>query len=557
MPLSALLLAVISGAASTNDRRARLHELWNRLGIAPPAPVSDLATRLRHAFATYLDDGPDDPTMAMVLVDQLSIESTNPTLRHDPEPLFPGSRYGIRFPVPGAHHPDERHVDWLVREMKRRRAGGDAFSSVLTAWSGIRDWVLAENVDLRSVHYGEAWDRAARWHATLRTGLGYRRPIPDTALIVARFPDGGTIQRLMTKKDFAAEGTSMGHCVGGSIDRATGLAPGDSHFWQETRDGTGAIYSVRDPSGTPQATIEVELRMAYPARDHPPTFFQVAQTQGPNNGPVEDDLARAFAWTLIHLAPVGFIHEAMIPIDPPWLPRVLITLGDRGWRIDKGVSLEPVLVFSRAFAQLHTGPDPASLKALHQSVDLTHGEVVRVLNHMDRVFPKNIGFDVPLVDPDFPHPFEARNHHGTLVPGPLTDDWPAPAPWHRGWIKAAWWPLEQDGVRHPIGWIGARVHPDRVTWAWHPGEAGPPSSTADPDDYPSHLRDDHLWPLLLEVDLLIQPNDWKRRQLEIAGEPEWFPDHLTRVEATPERVRRLLGSTRRTLVQELKLPVNV
>ena len=159
-------------------------------------------------------------------------------------------------------------------------------SPLFSAQTGtaVRDWFVQTHPSL----VGRTWDDVLReaeaWHRALRGLRGhdvvYRGPVPD-ALVVLRWPDGWTLQRLMDKRDFAREGIAMGHCVGGSDTH--GLPDGDSDYWRKTRDGTGVIFSVRDPNGMPWATMEV--RMAYwPSGRLGGRSF--AQAMGPDDGPI-------------------------------------------------------------------------------------------------------------------------------------------------------------------------------------------------------------------------------------------------------------------------------
>ena len=151
------------------------------------------------------------------------------------------------------------------------------------------DWFTATHPPVDRMNWAEIVAAAETWHAAMSATEGFGGPVPD-ALVVLRWPNGVTLQRLLTKKDFAAEGASMGHCVGGSQD--TEHPPtGESDYFRKTRDGHGAVYSLRAPNGVPAATFEVVYRHPFFLGERPRrTFALVPQIQGP-----EDADLRAFA----------------------------------------------------------------------------------------------------------------------------------------------------------------------------------------------------------------------------------------------------------------------
>jgi hypothetical protein len=62
--------------------------------------------------------------------------------------------------------------------------------------------------------------------------------------VVHTTPEGYTVRQLHTPEELTAEGNAMGHCVGGYAD--------------DVANGQTSIYSLRDPQGTPHATVEIE-----------------------------------------------------------------------------------------------------------------------------------------------------------------------------------------------------------------------------------------------------------------------------------------------------------
>lgn len=178
----------------------------------------------------------------------------------------------------------------------------------------IRDW--AERTGWRAVMrlpWSQIVAAATAWHAEMKKGLGYGKPIADD-LVILRWPSGVTLQRLTTKRSFAAEGASMGHCVGGDQDEHH-LPDGDSRYWRSTRDGNGGVYSLRSPSGVPAATFEVGYDVRPPGVDDEVwrPFARVLQIQGP-----EDDEIGSFdgvgldGTTPFREDPVPYLLDALV-----------------------------------------------------------------------------------------------------------------------------------------------------------------------------------------------------------------------------------------------------
>lgn len=280
MILLPLLLASLASAQEAASRLARAHELRGRLGAAPPvAPSPDLRTRILTWFRAHEVTlvrhlgGTDDFRWVSDAFQALygagfPYEVAN--VEHPYDLWLP--RHGLRTPLDFA-------VDWMGRTILAYTSVNAYLGDFGREAEGIRDWVEAVHPDLLALSFTEAKEASRIWHAQFLSA-GFGAPAPE-ALVVLRWPDGATLQRLLTKKDFASEGTSMGHCVGGVRDEQ-GLARGESRYFQSSRDGEVAILSYRNPQGVPQATIEVI-----------PRTFVVIQVQGPKNDPVKDAMVRA------------------------------------------------------------------------------------------------------------------------------------------------------------------------------------------------------------------------------------------------------------------------
>ena len=162
----------------------------------------------------------------------------------------------------------------------------------------VADWIEAERPDLNRFDWPAAVLAAREWHRRFSLTAGYRQPVaPGNTVLLARWPDGATLVQLTSKFDFAAEGTSMGHCVGGNRD-ADGFAPGDGHYWNLWRDGKAVLISYRDATGLPRATLELgrnELAQDGGRSDLDLTYLD--QAQGPGDGPLDLLVAmRLYHW---------------------------------------------------------------------------------------------------------------------------------------------------------------------------------------------------------------------------------------------------------------------
>jgi hypothetical protein len=165
----------------------------------------------------------------------------------------------------------------------------------------VRDWFSAERTDLAGLTWEDLVATATQWHEAMRTrrshGVEYRGSVPD-ALVILSFSSGWTLHRLMERRDFIREGISMGHCVGGSGE----IPDGDSDYYRDTKDGTNVVFSLRNPRGVPEATVELGL----PIESHPGprTGFnriEILQVQGPDDEVLDFDAQVYLRHALYHL----------------------------------------------------------------------------------------------------------------------------------------------------------------------------------------------------------------------------------------------------------------
>lgn len=109
----------------------------------------------------------------------------------------------------------------------------------------IRDWSGATGEDPVKHSYPEALRLAQEWHDNLQqlTDIQFGDPVPD-GLVLMRWPDGSTLQRLMVRAEFERESDAMDHCIGH-----------DNEYWRGHVGGTQAHFSLRDPEGVPKVTL--------------------------------------------------------------------------------------------------------------------------------------------------------------------------------------------------------------------------------------------------------------------------------------------------------------
>jgi hypothetical protein len=96
---------------------------------------------------------------------------------------------------------------------------------------------------IERVSWADAEAMSEAWHAAIaRAGSRSRNLIAGTSRIM-EYEDGVHVAELLTAKALAAEGSTMGHCVGG--------------YWRRVQSGDTRIVSVRDRNAQPHVTIEL------------------------------------------------------------------------------------------------------------------------------------------------------------------------------------------------------------------------------------------------------------------------------------------------------------
>lgn len=186
-------------------------------------------------------------------------------------------------PTTNRHTGAEPYVAWIL------------FHRTADITDSMLDWIAAVRPDLSNMTTGEAYNASHAWHARFAQGAAFRGPLRDpTGPLIASWPDGARIVQLFTPAEFAAEGMSMGHCVGGDQD-SRGVVHGDGTYWNDWKEHKLPILSYRGPDGVPQATLQIEVERRPSHRDPEPAH--ILQANGPEDGPIRDDVAlRIAAW---------------------------------------------------------------------------------------------------------------------------------------------------------------------------------------------------------------------------------------------------------------------
>lgn len=303
MFLLAAALAAFADDATARGARAATHELARRFG-GGPVRTPTLSERILAFYDRFeKPKGMKDVWSAVeesvtrliraAIGDRLLDENPRFRIKRTPTSRIGHGVAGHRIPIPigdtqqrvgirfeeKPYEPSVRTPrDGLVQVVLDAWWTGNnapyasaTYTEMLDALPSIHDWMDATSPSLAGMDWPAVLAASRAWHRQFRTDeAGGPAPI---GLVILRWPDGWTLQRLLTKADLAAEGTAMQHCVGGP-DRGEGRRDGESSYWQEMRDGKIAILSLRDPNGSPEATIEVNLKRE-------PYQAGIEQIQGP------------------------------------------------------------------------------------------------------------------------------------------------------------------------------------------------------------------------------------------------------------------------------------
>jgi len=374
-----------AGLVSTTDAaqgRARVHELRNRIGLWPKLPRAphDLRGAMLRAFAHHWPSPPgflfEDQNVARREA-AIALRSRLPDLWQQEWTFDP--EIGATLPPPSLLASPRwiRFTGWFMDALATSAWSKDAVrwihrprmvwnsNDVLAALTLIEDWAGETGTEFLDMTWDDAVATATTWHDAL-IGRHFQGPVPP-ALVVVAFPDGATLERLLTKKDFAAEGTSMGHCVGGLLD-ALGRAAGESAYWKKSRDGRAALFSYRGADRIPRATLEMDI-VPLGAKAWGESL-RAAQMHGPHNGEVADILARRRMSLFAAMLQETEMRGEVRPTDD---------VGHRAWALAKAWErVRELRVPSTAF--LLTQGDLDNISSI--SMNLQRSDALRVLRDM-------------------------------------------------------------------------------------------------------------------------------------------------------------------------------
>ena len=131
------------------------------------------------------------------------------------------------------------------------------------------DWVRDQEPDLWRMSWRQAVEAEVEWHRQFEVSLERGAPVSvfRDDRILTRWPDGDYVVLIQSKMGLAAEGTSIGHCVG--------------TYWPKVRDRTSIVFSYRDGSSVPVATWEFSIE------PESGKLVSLVQIQGDDDGPIE------------------------------------------------------------------------------------------------------------------------------------------------------------------------------------------------------------------------------------------------------------------------------
>lgn len=317
MFLPLLALSGLVAASSTTGRQPRLHELRRRLNLVDAEPESGARARWRFVYRMlgFVGMEPFQVNDPSRVVDS----TTAAILEHSVGALYtwedvPGFLRKLPVSGPSPHPEMDRILPWLARQV--RAMAQDTYDETLNLdgqdiaieklrWGAVKevigrsasalreeavalsDWAAETTPNLDAFSWNDALLASDRWHAAFRPTYA-TAGVPSAGIVVARWPDGATIQRLLTRTNCEDEGAAMGHCVGGHYG---GVAA-----------GRALIFSYRDATGEPHCTWELGVvhRWNWTTDRQDLVTFVVNDLEGPGNEAVKDALAseRVACWFL-------------------------------------------------------------------------------------------------------------------------------------------------------------------------------------------------------------------------------------------------------------------
>lgn len=158
----------------------------------------------------------------------------------------------VAYAEPIGDTPFDKFVPWVFREFNNLQYDTpqdyiDAANALASVAPHLPSWQRKAKVDINRLSMAEAIARIEAW-------LEAQRPEPAHAgRVVYRFPDGWTVQRLVTEEQILSEGAVMRHCM---------RDPAKGYFKRTLCEGPFGpitpeirIYSLRDTDGVPHVTL--------------------------------------------------------------------------------------------------------------------------------------------------------------------------------------------------------------------------------------------------------------------------------------------------------------
>jgi hypothetical protein len=115
---------------------------------------------------------------------------------------------------------------------------------------------LPETSDLTRMSYPQFLSKLQKWEKSFSKKIDKSGEIK----VIHQYTDGFKLVQILDKDGLRYEGSNMNHCVG--------------DYWKDVKQGTTAIYSIRDKENKPHVTIELDL-----------AYKSIEQIQGKNNTP--------------------------------------------------------------------------------------------------------------------------------------------------------------------------------------------------------------------------------------------------------------------------------
>jgi hypothetical protein len=167
------------------------------------------------------------------------------------------------------YHPSAQHQEAVRR-----------FGLIHTSLPSIVDWASAARPNLMQLTYNQAKRQSNAWHRQMAKEKIERSVEPGE--VVYQFPDGWTVQKLLTRAHLQQEGAALQHCVGQA-----------RHYGDDLAQGRIEIFSLRDPKGVPWVTMEVGVGV----RGAPSRRVLVQAKALKNRKPKRELADRIFFWT--------------------------------------------------------------------------------------------------------------------------------------------------------------------------------------------------------------------------------------------------------------------